>query len=176
MSWPVRRRRFRTPLAVVGLLLALGVAMRAGMARFEPPPPASEPLAEATYAVRRVVDGDTLLLKDGRYVRLIGVDTPETKKENHSVEPFGPEATQFTENFIRGKPVLFRLDHERLDQHGRTLAYVYVDGKMLNEELLRVGLARARTRFNYAESMKKKFRAAENEARQNRRGIWSQGM
>ena len=106
-------------------------------------------------------------------VRLIGVDTPETVKPDHPIEPFGPEASEFRRNFIGDKPVQFRLDHERVDRHGRWLAYVYVDGKMLNEELLRAGLARAHTEYHYAEPMKRLFLTAEAEARKNRRGIWS---
>ena len=174
MNGPVSRRRHRTPLAVAALLLALAVGARLW---FAPPetqrPAATEVLAEKTYTVQRVVDGDTLLLTNRARVRLIGVDTPESVKPNHPVEPFGPEASEFTHQFIGTRPVQLRLDHERVDQHGRWLAYVFVDGKMLNEELLRAGLAKAHTEYHYAEPMKRLFRAAEAEARKNRRGIWS---
>src|SRR5262245_12563409 len=46
--------------------------------------------------VKRVVDGDTLILGNNEWVRLIGVDTPETKHPNKPVERFGKEASAFT--------------------------------------------------------------------------------
>lgn len=136
----------------------------------EAPPPA---LTEGPYAVRRVVDGDTLLLANKARVRLIGADAPETVKPNSPVEPWGPEASQFTQDFVAGGEVHLQMDRERVDRYGRFLAYVWVGDRMLNEELIRAGLARARTEFRYAESMKTRFRRAEEEARRARRGIWS---
>ncbi len=127
------------------------------------------------HRVRRVVDGDTLLLESGARVRLIGADTPETVKPNHPVEPYGPEATEFTKQLIGSTDGEVRLqtDREQKDRFGRFLAYVFVDDQMLNEELIRQGLATARTEFNYSSSMKRRFRQAEEEARLAGRGIWS---
>jgi micrococcal nuclease len=160
-------------LAIVLLLIALATALRFGfLPRPDQDPPEVLP-EETTYVVQRVVDGDTLRLPGRIYVRLIGVDTPETVKPNWPVEPFGPEATQFTKEFIGRQPIQLRLDHERTDQHGRWLAYVYVNGKMLNEALLKAGLATAHTEYHYSESMKKRFREAEAAARKKRLGIWS---
>ena len=89
-------------------------------------PEDAPPLAEGRYRVEYVVDGDTLKLAGppaGPFtVRLIGVDTPETVKRDHPVEPFGPEATQFTRDFLRGGLVRLQFDRERLDVYGRTLA------------------------------------------------------
>jgi micrococcal nuclease len=130
-------------------------------------------LAEETYAVERVVDGDTVLLANGARVRLIGVDTPEAAYDGRPAEPWAREATQFTERFVAEGRVLLRFDRERVDRHGRFLAYVWVGERMLNEELLRAGLARARTEFRYRDSVKRTFRRAEAEARDARRGIWS---
>jgi len=173
MSRPVSRRRHRTPAAAAALLLALLVGARLWFVPSQSEQSTPDVLSEKTYTVQRVVDGDTLLLTNRARVRLIGVDTPESVKPDHPIEPFGPEASEFTKQFIGEKPVQLRLDHERVDQHDRWLAYVYVDGKMLNEALLRAGLAKAHTKYHYAEPMKRLFRAAEAEARKNRRGIWS---
>ncbi len=131
------------------------------------------PLIEGVWAVKRVVDGDTLLLANDVRVRLLGVDTPETVKPDHPVEPFGKEASAFTRDFVAGGQVRLRFDREREDKYGRTLAYVYVDDAMLNEELIRAGFSAAKTYFNYSPAMKKRFVAAEKEARRARRGIWS---
>ncbi len=141
---------------------------------WQPLPPAPpEALAEGTYAVRRVVDGDTLVLTNDARVRLIGADTPETVKPDCPVEPWGPEATQFTRDFVGGGTVRLQLDRERVDKYGRFLAYVWVGDRMLNEELIRAGLARAKTGFRYSSSMKGRFRRAEGEAEAADRGIWS---
>lgn len=130
-------------------------------------------LAEGIHRVERVVDGDTLVLAGQARVRLIGADTPETVMPNHSVEPWGPEAAEFTKRFVSHGQVRLEFDGDRQDQYGRFLAYVWVDHRMLNEELIREGLAHARTNFNYSQAMKNRFRRAENEARAAGRAIWS---
>lgn len=107
-------------------------------------------------------------------IRLIGVDTPETVKPDHPVEPFGPEATQFTRQFLAGGTARLSFDRERVDRYGRQLAYVWVGERMLNEELLRSGLARFEPRFHYSEAVKRRFRQAQQEAKQAGLGIWSQ--
>lgn len=107
-------------------------------------------------------------------VRLIGVDTPETVKPEHPVEPFGPEATAFTRQFLSGGTARLSFDRERVDRFGRFLAYVWVSEKILNEELLREGLARYEPQFHYSQAMKERFRRAQQQARQAQVGIWSQ--
>ena len=136
-------------------------------------PTAPESVLEGTYGVRRVVDGDTLLMADGTRLRLIGINCPESVKPNHPVEPFGPESSQFTRDFIGKQKVRLQFDKERKDQYDRMLAYVFVGDQMLNEELLRAGLARYEHNFRYSESMKRRFRKARDEARGAKRGIWS---
>src|SRR5262249_1800710 len=76
-----------------------------------------EALGEGTYQVRRVVDGDTLLLADGARVRLEGIDTPETVKVDTPVEPWGPEASQFAKDFVEraGGQVRLTFPLERRD-------------------------------------------------------------
>ncbi|MFH1266468.1 MAG: thermonuclease family protein, partial [Planctomycetota bacterium] len=108
-------------------------------------------------------------------IRLQGIDTPESVKPNHPVEPFGPEASEFTRRFVAegGGRVRLQFDRERVDKYGRFLAYVWVDDRMLNEELLRAGLATAETGFRYSKAMKDRFRRAEDEAKAAGRGIWS---
>jgi micrococcal nuclease len=126
-------------------------------------------------AVRRVVDGDTILFEPDMRVRLIGVNAPESVKPDSPVEPFGPEASAFTKEFLRGGTAQLEYDREKFDQYGRPLAYVWVGDRMLNEELLRAGLARWERNYNYSGEKKQVFRAAEQEARDAKRGIWSPG-
>lgn len=164
--WSVRRSRLWLLLAV---LVWLAVRWWQGGLL----PPAFEPLAEGTYRVERVIDGDTLLLTDGRRVRLIGIDAPESVKPDHPVEPWGLQAAELMRRLIGPQPVRLEFDDERLDRYGRTLAYVWVDQRLLNEELLLAGLARFEPQYHYSNSMKTRFRRAENEARQAGRGLWS---
>ena len=131
-----------------------------------------------TFRVHRVIDGDTIDLevadtdKDQTRVRLWGVDTPETKAWGKPVAYFGPEATAFTEQMVAEKTVRIELQAENTrDKFGRLLGFVYTDeNKMLNEELLKAGLAyfdhRWRHRFYFH------FRETETRARKNKLGLW----
>jgi micrococcal nuclease len=64
-----------------------------------------------THLVKRVIDGDTIQLSNSEQVRLIGVDTPETKHPRKPVEYFGKEASAFTKKMVEGKMV--RLEYEK---------------------------------------------------------------
>lgn len=134
----------------------------------------SQPPDEGLHRVVRVVDGDTIIIDRDTRVRLIGVNAPESVKPEHPVEPFGPEASAFTREFLAGGEARLTYDRERTDQYGRALAYVWVGNRLLNEELLRRGLARWEAHFNYAGPMKGRFRRAQDEAKRERLGIWSQ--
>lgn len=169
------RRRFKPAvdgLWIAAALFVLAVVVRLAWTFTRSQSP--ESLDEGRHAVARVIDGDTLLLTDGARVRLMGVDTPETVRPHTPVQPFGPEATAFTRAFIGDRPIELRFDRERVDRHGRFLAYVFVDGRMLNEELVRAGLARAEFGYHYSDSIKRRYRDAQREAQSAARGLWSQ--
>jgi len=124
-----------------------------------------------TFKVKRVIDGDTLLLTNGERVRLIGVDTPETKHPQKPVQYFGKEAYLFTKRMVEGKEVRLEYDWQRKDRYGRLLAYVYLmDGTFLNAEIIKqgYGFAYIKYPFRYMEE----FRQYEREARENGRGLW----
>jgi len=123
------------------------------------------------YKVKRVIDGDTLLLINGERVRLIGVDTPETKHPQKPVEYFGREAYLFTKEMVDGKEARFEFDRQKRDRYGRLLAYVYLlDGTFLNAEIIKQGYGFAYTRFPF--KYMEEFRRYEREARENRKGLW----
>lgn len=170
-----RGRRFPAPRRTKTLRLAtlLIVAALALWQYLTQAPPHVVHAPGAMVRVERAVDGDTLLLDDRTRVRLLGVDTPETKRPDWPVERFGPEAHEFTSTHVEGRRVRLEFDKERHDKYGRVLAYVYVDDWFLNEELIRAGLGRAITNHPYSETMKRRFRAAQREAQHQRRGIWS---
>jgi micrococcal nuclease len=168
-----RLRSPRGPSVILWLVVVALVAYRAWeshRAGLEAPPAT---LADGEYNVERVVDGDTILLANRARVRLIGVNAPESVKPDHPVEPWGPEASQFTHRFLAGGLVRLEFDQERLDQYGRWLAYVWVGDRLLNEELVRAGLARVEFQYSYRSAMKTRFRHAQDEARAAHRGIWS---
>lgn len=122
--------------------------------------PVSAPAIKTTPAkVLSVIDGDTIRVNlDGKTesVRLIGIDTPETVHPSAPAEPFGREASAFTERAVDGKTVWLEFDAQKRDRHGRLLAYVWLkepkdDGQaavragMLNAMILAEGYAQLAT-------------------------------
>jgi micrococcal nuclease len=138
-----------------------------GLWRDEPPP-------SAVAYVTRVVDGDTVEVRLGgteEDVRYIGVDTPETVKPETPVQCFGPQASEFNHRLVEGRRVQLVFGAERRDVYGRLLAYVYLDGRFVNAELLRRGLARTLTippNDRYAD----RFKRLEIAAARAGRGLW----
>ena len=125
-----------------------------------------------------VVDGDTIDVRVGgrdERVRLIGIDTPETKRPDTPVECFGPEATAFTTSLLPdGTAVTLTRDVEARDDYGRLLAYVHRvrDGLFVNEALVRGGYAQPFTyppNVTYAD----RFVEAARDAEARRAGLWS---
>ena len=138
------------------------------------PQPGPAPQRTAARVVR-VIDGDTIQVEiDGREYRLryIGIDAPETVKENTPVEWMGPEASAANKALVSGKVVYLEKDVSDTDRYGRLLRYVFLaDGTFVNGELVRQGYAQANT---YPPDVKyqKRLRALEREARSAGRGLW----
>ncbi len=141
------------------------------------------------YRVKRVVDGDTLLLTNGERVRLIGVDTPEvheskklyrdaqrTGRDIKTIKALGKRASAFTKSLVDMKEVRLEFDQANAhighrDKYGRILAYVYLkDGIFVNAEIVRQGYRFAYTRFPF--KYMEEFRRYEREAREDKRGLW----
>jgi micrococcal nuclease len=124
------------------------------------------------------VDGDTLTVRLGgrrQDVRLIGVDTPETKHPHKPVECGGPEASAFTASqFPRGTKIEIQRDVEARDRFGRLLAYVFRqhDGLFLNKALLEHGLAAAYP-FEPNTLFSIEFAALALTAQRNGVGMWA---
>jgi len=168
----IRLRRHAPTWAAILIAAALIAAGYFGGGRSEAP---TVDIGDSgrTYVVARVIDGDTLLLVGGERVRLLGIDTPESVAPGRPVEPLGREASAFTERLAEGKAVRLGFDKERTDRYGRLLAYVYVGEVLLNEEIIRAGLSEAQPQHPYSGVMKRRFRDAEQEARERRRGLWA---
>jgi micrococcal nuclease len=134
--------------------------------------PMSIAAAAELTTVRRVNDGDTVELIDGRSVRYIGVNAPEIDHKRKAAAPFALEARAFNASLVEGKVVRLELDLERQDGYGRTLAYVFLpDGSLVNERLLETGLAYClytmpNTRYE------QRLLAAQRRAMREGRGMW----
>lgn len=128
------------------------------------------------YLVTKVVDGDTFKLENGATVRMIGVDTPETKDPRRPVGCFGKEASAETKGLIEGKMVILQKDISETDKYQRLLRYAYLpleDGNTLfvNDYLIREGFGKILT---YPPDVKftEQFLKAQEDAKLNNRGLW----
>ena len=105
---------------------------------------------DGTATILQVVDGDTIDVRIGgrdERVRLIGIDTPETKKPNSPIECYGPEASAFTASLLPvGSVVRIERDVVGRDDYGRLLGYVHLltdhgADTFVNMEIIRRGYA-----------------------------------
>lgn len=137
------------------------------------------PVADPTSDGRvvEIIDGDTLVISVGgrrATTRLIGIDTPETKKPDTPVECYGPEATDFLRALVPpATSILVRRDVEGRDHFGRILTYVFRadDGLFVNREILVQGYARALP-IPPNTTFARDFADVAARARQERRGLW----
>jgi micrococcal nuclease len=129
--------------------------------------------------VTRVTDGDTIrvTIQDTEYrVRYIGIDTPESVAPGQSVEPYAIAASEANERLVGGRDVILEQDVSETDRFGRLLRYVWLRENgtwtMVNLALVEQGFAQVAT---YPPDVKyvDRFLAAEREAREEERGLWS---
>jgi micrococcal nuclease len=130
--------------------------------------------------VVRPVDGDTLVARAGGrtfYVRLLGIDTPETHRPGTPVECGGPQASAHM-NALAPAGTRIRLEtdptQDRLDRYGRLLAYVWLPGGRLAEtEELESGWAMTYVYHGHPVELFSRLAAAARDARAARRGVWA---
>lgn len=130
--------------------------------------------AGAAATVERVVDGDTIVLAGGERVRLIGVDTPETKDPRKPVQCFGEAASAHTSALLPpGTAVRLEHDVEPRDRYGRTLAYVYRVRRALRQRRPRGQRLRSDPHDPAERGARRRVPRAQTEAREAGRGLWS---
>jgi micrococcal nuclease len=134
-----------------------------------PASPAAPVGTDGEYRVLRVIDGDTIVVEGGEHVRYLGVDAPETQG---SPECYGREATERNRQLVEGKRVRLEADRRDRDRYGRLLRWVWVDGTLVNEQLIREGYATV-YRDEPAAKYMDRLLAAEAEARSRGAGLWS---
>ena len=140
------------------------------------------PAVDGRATVTGVVDGDTIDVEiAGRTerVRLIGIDTPETKKPDSPVECYGPEASAFTASLLPiGTEVLIERDIVGRDDYGRLLGYVHLvdaDGRtttFANLEIVEQGYAGPLT-IEPNSTFARDFAAAARRAERADLGMWA---
>ncbi len=95
--------------------------------------------------VKWVYDGDSLLLTDKRKIRIIGIDTPETKHHRQKAQAYGAKAREALRVLLKNNnyQVSLRYGKERKDKYDRTLAHVYLpDGTNISNWMLEQGYAK----------------------------------
>ncbi|WP_134701410.1 thermonuclease family protein [Ammoniphilus sp. YIM 78166] len=124
--------------------------------------------------VKRVVDGDTFVLDDGRRVRMIGINTPESVDPRRPVEFYGKEASLFTKKLLEGNPVYLEWGRTPKDRYDRWLAWVWLpDGTFVNGHLVAEGYAQVYT-FKDNPDHADYLLELQRQAREAGRGLWSQ--
>lgn len=124
--------------------------------------------------IERAVDGDTVELVDGTRLRYIGIDTPELNTGRGTPDCLAEEAAKYNASMVEGKTVVLEYDTDKTDKYGRDLAYVWLDGEMVNERLVAAGYATVYTvqpNSRYVD----RFLAAERSARNQGLGLWAAG-
>ncbi|MGY4691737.1 thermonuclease family protein [Salibacterium sp. K-3] len=126
-----------------------------------------------------VVDGDTVTVdmeKGGEEtLRLLLIDTPETVHPDEPVQPYGPEASEYAKELLpEGKEVTVEIDTTIRDDYDRFLAYLWADGEMINTSMVEEGLARVAYIIEPNTRYVERLKEAEQTARKQNLGIWSE--
>jgi len=124
------------------------------------------------YQLKKIYDGDTVLLSNGKKVRFLGVNTPEVEGRNKSAQAGGEKAKKWLMMALKNKKIRLETDVEKKDKYGRLLAHIFTEDDMhVNLELIKLGLASVNI---YPPSLKYsgEFLLAERQAEQKGLGIW----
>jgi endonuclease YncB( thermonuclease family) len=174
-SFAMGKRQKRRILKLVIVLAVVGVTYFVN----QNPPPAqvASKITPGHYQVVRFEDGDTITVDMNgikERIRMIGVDTPETKDPRKPVQCFGKAASAFTKQLIGNNPVRLEADplSSNRDRYDRLLRYVYLpDNRLVQAELIRQGYGFAYTSFPFTKS--DEFVGYQKEARTTERGLWN---
>ena len=129
------------------------------------------------FKVMRVYDGDTLRAKgyDIEFkVNLIGVDAPEIAiKKGEPAQPYGRQAMKFLANMILDKRVVIK--GYGTDRYNRVLGVVYLEGKNINIEILKAGLAEFDRSYKPQQFDPLPYQLAATAAKKAEEGMWALG-
>ena len=126
-----------------------------------------------SVVVKTVYDGDTFETNAGQKVRLLGIDAPEVAHHGKTADPFGNESGTWLATLVQNQTVTVEEGVEPIDRYGRTLGWIYTqDGRLINEISLSTGNAKLLARFGLPLHLEGRLRAAEAEAKRQKRGLW----
>ena len=129
------------------------------------------------FKVMRVYDGDTLRAKGYDIeikVNLIGIDAPEIPiKKGEPGQPYGRQAKKFLANMILDKRVIIK--GYGIDRYNRVLGVVYLEGKNINLEILKAGLAEFDRSYKPQQFDPLPYQLAATAAKKSGEGMWSLG-
>ena len=163
---------------LIGVLAALAIAL--GVAAPAQAYPTMPQGVQGPFTVTKAVDGDTIWVDNNgqrQKIRLIGLDTPETVDPRKPVQCFGREASAQAKTILGGQSVYLETDpsQDTIDKYGRTLAYVWTaSGRLFNLDMITDGYAHEYT-YDLPYRYQADFKAAQNDARAQERGLWSPG-
>jgi micrococcal nuclease len=126
------------------------------------------------HMVAKVYDGDTIILKNGERVRLLGINTPEIESRHRADETGGQVAKKWLQDKLKDGQVYLEYDQQQRDKYKRLLAHCFLPNEEhLNKTILEAGLATLSIippNVRYSDALIQ----AQKQAEQNKRGIWSQ--
>ena len=161
---------------IIGVIAALAIAL--GVAAPAQAYPTMPPGVQGPFTVTKVVDGDTIWIDNNGQrlkIRMVGVDTPESVDPRQPVQCFALEASAQAKTILAGQSVYLETDpsQDTIDKYGRTLAYVWTASERLfNLDMIADGYAFEYT-YDLPYRYQQDFKAAENDARTQSRGLWS---
>lgn len=131
------------------------------------------PIQRSLHQVTKVLDGDTIVLKKGERVRLLGINAPEIESRYRDGEPGGMAAKEWLQKKLQGRNVSLEYDRQKQDHYERLLAHLHLsNGEHLNLMLVEKGLAMVNLlppNLRYADAMIR----AQQRAEKQKLGIWS---
>ncbi|HAA92552.1 MAG TPA: nuclease (SNase) [Rhodospirillaceae bacterium] len=135
---------------------------------------AGELIRKGTEVAVEIIDGDTLVLKSGKQVRLVGLQAPKLPlgRKGFRAWPLGEKSRRRLEKLTLGRRLMLSFGGREIDRHGRLLAHLHdAAGTWIQGEMLQAGMARVYS-FRDNRALVSEMLSLEREARANRRGIW----
>jgi len=124
------------------------------------------------YQVKKVYDGDTVLLSNGQKIRFLGINTPEVESRHKSAQAGGEDAKRWLQKTLKNKKIRLEKDIEKRDKYNRLLAHLFTEDNLhINLELVKKGLATVNIyppNLKYTDVLIK----AQQQAEQDKLGIW----
>lgn len=154
-------------------MIRRALALMLACSALSPRPSASQtrPTRRSPCTVSRVIDGDTITCSGGRRVRLLRIDAPESRQH-----PAGDSAKATLLRLVhKDVPVTLELGRDSLDRYGRTLAFVWRDSLLVNEEMVRRGWALVYKYNKKDPQYDARLDAVQDAAQRARRGWWDRG-